>query len=270
MVKLQKINELEVIRKQLQEERKKIKSTIVICGGTGCQASQSVSVIAAIRDELAKNGLDKQVQVRVTGCHGFCEQGPIMIFEPSNLFYCHVTPADVPDIVGKTVKNGEVLEHLLYTDALTGKRIKKESKIPFYQAQDRQILAYSRLVDPNSLNDYVAIGGYMALVKTLREVKPRDVIREVAAAGLRGRGGAGFPTGEKWDECAQAPGDEKFVVCNADEGDPGAYMDRCVLEANPHLIIEGMLIGAWAINATQGYIYVRKEYPLAVKHIRAA
>jgi NADH:ubiquinone oxidoreductase subunit F (NADH-binding)/NAD-dependent dihydropyrimidine dehydrogenase PreA subunit len=193
-----------------------------------------------------------------------------MIIEPGNLFYCHVQPKDVSDIVAHTIKKGEMIERLLYTDPLTGKKTRKESDIPFYKAQNRQLLAYSRLVDPKSIEDYIAVGGYMALAKTLKGMPPQALIKEISDAGLRGRGGAGFPTAEKWTECAETAGDEKFIICNADEGDPGAYMDRCILEANPHLIIEGMVIGARAIGATQGYIYVRKEYPLAVKHVKAA
>jgi NADH-quinone oxidoreductase subunit F len=270
MNKLKHKEEVDVLRRTLQEEKQRIKMTIVICGGTGCQASESPRVIAAMREELSRQGVGKDIHLRTTGCHGFCEQGPIMLIEPGNLFYCHVTPDDIPEIVSKTILNGQVIERLLYTDPLTGEKISKESEIPFYKNQERQLLAYSRLVDPRSIEDYIAIGGYMSLIKTLRGMEPAKVVKEITASGLRGRGGAGFPTGRKWSECAEAPGDEKYLVCNADEGDPGAYMDRCLLEANPHLIIEGMLIGAWAVGASRGYIYVRKEYPLAVQHIRNA
>jgi len=208
--------------------------------------------------------------VRVTGCHGFCEQGPIAVIEPGNIFYCHINPEDAHDIVTKTVKNGEIIERLLYTDPVSGEKVCKESEIPFYKAQDRKLLFQNREVNPQSIEDYIAIGGFTALAKALDTLAPEEIIREIKISGLRGRGGGGFPTWRKWMECHEAPVDEKYVICNADEGDPGAYMDRCVLEGNPYLVIEGMLIGAYAIGATRGYIYVRNEYPLAVRHARNA
>lgn len=263
-------NELESLRKKLQSEREKIKKTLTTCAGTGCQASRSRDVIEKLRKELADQGLDKKVRIRTTGCHGFCEQGPIMVLDPANLFYCHVRPEDVPEIVSKSLGQGKVIERLLYTDPVSGKKIKTEAEVPFYQAQDRQLLAMNRQVDPGSIEDYIAVGGYSALAKTIGIIEPEAVIEEIKNSGLRGRGGGGFPTGRKWAECREAPGDEKYVICNADEGDPGAYMDRCLLEGNPHLILEGMMIGAWAIGAQKGYIYVRNEYPLAVKHARIA
>ncbi|MFB3925803.1 MAG: NADH-ubiquinone oxidoreductase-F iron-sulfur binding region domain-containing protein [Syntrophales bacterium] len=270
MPRLRKSGELKALQRELQEKNRNFRSTIVICGGTGCQASKSPEVIAAIRKEIARQGLDKDILVRSTGCHGFCEQGPIMVFEPGNLFYCHVSPEDAAAIVEKTVIKGEIIEELLYTDPVSGLKVAKEEDIPFYSSQDRFLLSYSKKVDPCSIEDYIAIGGYSAIERALSEIDPETVISEISAAGLRGRGGAGFPTGRKWAEAREVPGDEKYVICNADEGDPGAYMDRCLLEANPHLVLEGMMIGAWAVGASQGYIYVRKEYPLAVKHARIA
>lgn len=270
MRKLKGLSNLESLRKKLLAERKRIRSTIVICGGTGCQASKSPEVIAAIKEEMIRQVMEKKVHVRATGCHGFCEQGPIMVFEPGGLFYCHVKAEDAKDIVARTVKKGKVINRLLYSDPVSGKKVRTEAEIPFYQAQDRQLLNHNRSIDPCAIEDYIAIGGYAALAKTIAGIKPEAVVAEIKASGLRGRGGAGFPTGRKWDECAEAPGDEKYVVCNADEGDPGAYMDRCLLEANPHIILEGMMIGAWAIGASTGYIYVRNEYPLAVRHARIA
>ncbi len=271
MPEIQRIGDLEALRERILEDRKRFKTIITICGGTGCQASRAGAVIEALRAELASQGVvAEEVLVRTTGCHGFCEQGPVMVFEPSNLLYCHVTPEDMPEIVGLTVREGNVLERLLYTDPVSGQKITTESDIPFYRAQSRQLLSHNRQVDPCSIDDFIAIGGYTALGRTLAGIAPRTVIDEIKASGLRGRGGGGFPTGRKWLECHEAPGDEKYVVCNADEGDPGAYMDRCLLEGNPHLIIEGMMIGAWAVGAGKGYIYVRKEYPLAVEHAKAA
>ena len=261
---------LETLRKELQNDREGFKSSLTLCGGTGCQASDAKDLISAVKNELIEQGLEQSVLVRVTGCHGFCEQGPIVVVEPGNVFYCHVLPEDAHEIITKTVRKGEVIERLLYTDPVSGEKIQTESEIPFYRAQDRQLLSQNRRIDPCSIEDYIAIGGYSALSKTLAGIAPEKIIEEVSASGLRGRGGGGFPTGRKWAECRQAPGDEKYVICNADEGDPGAYMDRSILEGNPHLILEGMVIGAWAIGAQQGYVYVRNEYPLAVEHIRTA
>lgn len=270
MTKIKNISDLDSLREKILKKRDKIQKTLFICGGTGCQASRSPAVIDALKKELSTNGLDKKVHLCITGCHGFCEQGPICVIEPGNIFYCHINPDDAHEIIAQTVLNGEIIERLLYTDPVSGKLIQTESEIPFYKSQDRYLLSKNRQVDPCSIEDYIAVGGYSALAKTLMEITPETVVQEIIASGLRGRGGGGFPTGQKWAECKEAPGDEKYVLCNADEGDPGAYMDRCVLEGNPHLVIEGMMIGAWAAGARQGYIYVRKEYPLAVKHTQKA
>jgi NADH:ubiquinone oxidoreductase subunit F (NADH-binding)/(2Fe-2S) ferredoxin/Pyruvate/2-oxoacid:ferredoxin oxidoreductase delta subunit len=270
MIKIKTVVALEVLRKRLQDYRKGFRSSLTLCGGTGCQASDAKDLISAVKNEMVEQGLEQSVLVRVTGCHGFCEQGPIVVVEPGNIFYCHVSPDDAHEIITKTVCKGEVVERLLYTDPVSGQRIQTESEIPFYRAQDRQLLSQNRQIDPCSIEDYIAIGGYSALSKTLSGIEPERIIKEISASGLRGRGGGGFPTGRKWAECSQAPGDEKYVICNADEGDPGAYMDRSILEGNPHLVLEGMIIGAWAIGAQQGYVYVRNEYPLAVDHIRTA
>jgi NADH-quinone oxidoreductase subunit F len=227
-------------------------------------------VIDAMKKELKKQKLGRKVSVRVTGCHGFCEQGPIMVLEPGNIFYCHLKPEDAPEIVTKTLLKGEVIDRLLYTDPATSQKVQTEGDIWFYRAQDRQLLAQNRQVDPCSIEDYIDIEGYTAIAKMLAELSPEAVIEKIKDSGLRGRGGGGFPTFRKWAECRSAPGDEKYVICNADEGDPGAYMDRSVLEGNPHLVLEGMMIGAFAVGAQQGYVYVRNEYPLAVKHVKTA
>ena len=270
MARLINHKDLANLREKLRDYRKGFKASLIICGGTGCQASRSRDLISLVKEVLVKKGLEKTVLVRVTGCHGFCEQGPIVVVEPGNIFYCHVLPGDAGEIINRTVCNGEVIERLLYTDPVSGKTIRTESEIPFYRSQDRQLLAQNREVDPCSIEDYIAIGGYSAVAKTIAGIEPDRVIEEIKASGLRGRGGGGFPTGRKWAECREAPGDEKYVICNADEGDPGAYMDRSILEGNPHLVLEGMMIGAWAIGASKGYVYVRNEYPLAVDHIRTA
>jgi NADH:ubiquinone oxidoreductase subunit F (NADH-binding)/(2Fe-2S) ferredoxin len=270
MSRLNSFRELEHLRQQIREQRQSITKTVMVCGGTGCHASHSQPVIDAIRGELSRQGLNQSVRLCVTGCHGFCEQGPVMVIEPGNIFYCHISPEDAFEIVYQTVMKGELIERLLYTDPVSGERARTEAEIPFYRAQDRQILSQNRMVDACSIEDYIVAGGYSALTKVLRGMAPEGVVKEIKSAGLRGRGGGGFPTGRKWSECREAPGDEKYVICNADEGDPGAYMDRCVLEGNPHLVLEGMMIGAWAIGAQKGYIYVRNEYPLAVEHSRIA
>ncbi len=253
MRKICTISNLDALREKLQNYRKRFKTTLVLCGGTGCQASHSLELINRVKVELSNQGLEKEVLLRATGCHGFCEQGPIVVVEPDNIFYCHVMPDDAQEIIAKTVCNGEVIERLLYTDPVSGKTIRTESEIPFYRSQDRQLLAQNRQVDPCSIEDYIAIGGYSAISKTLEKMAPEAIIKEVKASGLRGRGGGGFPTGRKWAECLEAPGDEKYVICNADEGDPGAYMDRSVLEGNPHLVLEGMMIGAWPAGQPHGY-----------------
>ena len=252
MSTLNSYRELEHLREQLRTQRQNITTTIMICGGTGCQASQSQAVIDALKQELSQQGLDSSVRLCVTGCHGFCEQGPVMVIEPGNLFYCHVSPEDAFEVVHLTIMKGEVIERLLYTDPVSGQKVKTEPEIPFYRSQDRQILSQNRGVDPCSIEDYIAAGGYSALLKVINGVSPDDIITEIKASGLRGRGGGGFPTGRKWNECKEAFGDEKYIICNADEGDPGAYMDRCVLEGNPHLVLEGMMIGARAVGAQKG------------------
>jgi NADH:ubiquinone oxidoreductase subunit F (NADH-binding)/(2Fe-2S) ferredoxin/NAD-dependent dihydropyrimidine dehydrogenase PreA subunit len=270
MTRLNSYRELEHLRQRFREQRQNITTTVMVCGGTGCRTSNSQAVIDAVRDELSGQGLDDSVRLCVTGCHGFCEQGPVIIIEPGNIFYCHVSPEDAFEIVYQTVMKGELIERLLYEDPVSGERFKTEAEIPFYKAQDRRILSQNRLVDPCSIEDYIVAGGYSALPRVLNGLAPEELVREIKSSGLRGRGGGGFPTGRKWGECMKAPGDEKYVICNADEGDPGAYMDRCVLEGNPHLVLEGMMVGARAVGASKGYIYVRNEYPLAVKNSRIA
>jgi len=230
MPRLNSYRELEHLCQRLREQRQNITTTVMVCGGPGCQPSGSQAVIDAVRDELSSQGLDQSVRLCVTGCHGFCEQGPVIVIEPGNVFYCHVSPEDAFEIVYQTVMRGEVIERLLYEDPVSGERVKTESEVPFYKAQDQQILSQNRMVDPRSIEDYIVAGGYSALVKALNAMAPEEIIREIKSSGLRGRGGGGFPTGRKWAECSEAPGDEKYVICNADEGDPGAYMDRGVLD----------------------------------------
>jgi NADH-quinone oxidoreductase subunit F len=270
MSKLETPAALKEFRATILAGRDPDKPCITICGGTGCCASGSESVSAAFRQEVGKQDLGDRVDVKVTGCHGFCERGPLVVILPDGIFYQRVTPKDVSKIVSETVLNGQVIERLLYKDPVTGQKIVHEHDVPFYKRQQRIIMADNGRIDPESIEDYIAINGYAAATKVLFETSPEEVIEEIKRSGLRGRGGAGFPTGWKWASCREAPGDVKYVICNADEGDPGAYVDRSLLEGNPHRILEGMIIGAYAVGAHEGYIYVRNEYPLAVQNARMA
>ena len=269
MLKIATTTELQRCREELSATNG-VTKTITVCGDTACRASNCLGVADALKDQIERQGLGDSVRIRVTGCHGFCEQGPLMVIEPSGLFYGHVAPEDVGEIVAVSVARDDVVQRLVYVNPHDGKPYQKEAEIPFYAAQDRVLLGQHQLVDPCSIEDYIALGGYGALAKVLAELTPEEVIEEVKGSGLRGRGGGGFPTGRKWESCRNAPGDERFVICNADEGDPGAYMDRSILEGNPHSVLEGMLIGAYAVGARRGYVYVRHEYPLALYHAHIA
>jgi NADH-quinone oxidoreductase subunit F len=243
--------------------------TVLICQGTGCVSSRSPEIQQAIEEELRQAGVG-DVQVKLTGCHGFCQQGPIAIVEPDGIFYAGVQTADARDLVLGHLKEGRPVERLFYRDPVTGQAIPKYRDMPFYQKQRPVILRHGGHIDPEDIEDYLAVEGYRALRKALLEMTPAAVVDEIKRSGLRGRGGAGFPTGRKWEFCRAAPGDTKYVVCNADEGDPGAFMDRSILEANPHSVIEGMAIAGYAVGANQGYVYARAEYPLAIKRLRRA
>lgn len=270
MPKLESIKEFTSFQDKEKAKNKDKAVTVIISSGTCGQACGSLKVVESFKKELKKQKLENNIKLRVTGCHGFCGQEPLMVIEPENTFYCKIKPEDIPEIVLESLENGKIIERLLYTDPSSGKKIIKENDIPFYKAQDRSVIGQNKLVDPCNINDYIANGGYSALVKVLTSMKPEKVIEEVKKSGLRGRGGGGFPTARKWESCRKAKGSPKYVICNADEGDPGAYMDRSVLEGNPHVVIEGMLIAAFAIGAEHGAIYVRNEYPLAVKHAKIA
>jgi len=246
------------------------RANVLVCAGTGCTASGSPSVIDAFKAEVKRRGLEGEVRVVETGCRGFCAMGPVMIVYPEGIFYCQVQPSDVEDLVEETLVKGRVLERLTYKEPLTHQAIPFYQDIPFYGKQMRITLRNCGLIDPENIDEYIARGGYEALGKALSTMKPEDVIEEVKRSGLRGRGGAGFLTGLKWEFTARAPGAVKYVVCNADEGDPGAFMDRSVLEGDPHSVIEGMTIAAYAVGAQNGYIYCRAEYPLAIQRLRLA
>jgi NADH-quinone oxidoreductase subunit F len=270
MAKLKSVGELKSLRKSLSSNADKTKPAIVVCGGTACQASGANGIIRVAKGHLITKRLLGKVSLRVTGCHGFCEMGPFVLTEPQNAFYAHVKLDDVPRIIDALIA-GKYVEDLLYCDTTTGKKYYNRNEIPFFKNQQRTVLGMGQELDPIRIDQYIIHGGYEALGKILSAGNPGNVVEEVKRSGLRGRGGAGFVTGLKWELLAKQPGERgKFVVCNADEGDPGAYMDRSVIEGNPHSIIEGMTIGAFATGATQGIIYIRNEYPIAIKHLTVA
>lgn len=246
-----------------------IKRTISVCQGTGCISGGSEEVYSLLETELTNLGAAR-IQVKRTGCHGFCQQGPVVVVGPEGVFYTKVKSEDVKEIIAATVAGRKPLERLLYRDPVSGQTFSRYAEIPFYSKQERVILRNCGNIDPEDINDYLAAGGYQALPKALTEMSPRDVIEAVKRSGLRGLGGAGFSAGRKWDACYRAPGTEKFVICNGDEGDPGAFQDRSVMEGDPHSVLEGMIIAGYAIGASKGYIYVRAEYPLAVNRLKTA
>jgi len=250
--------------------RKNGDPTIVVSSGTCGQARGSEDVIFAFEKALSRRGKKLKFDLKTTGCHGFCEVEPIVRIEPRGIFYQRVTPADVEEIIGDTIGEGKIVDRLLFRDPVTGEKCLLGKDIPFYRKQKLLISGNNMRINPAHIEDYLALGGYAALAKVLKGVKPEQVIDEVKKAGLRGRGGGGFFAWKKWESCRNAHGEIKYVICNADEGDPGAYMDRSLLEGNPHSILEGLLIGAYAIGVSEGYIYVRREYPLAIQNVETA
>jgi NADH:ubiquinone oxidoreductase subunit F (NADH-binding)/(2Fe-2S) ferredoxin/ferredoxin len=262
--------ELEELRKDILSKRDANKPCITLCSGTACHATGSEKVAAAIEQELEKQGLKTEVDFRRTGCHGFCEKGPIVVIYPEEICYLQVKPEDIPEITSQTLREKKTVDRLLYVDPTSGEKVTHESDIPFYKNQQRLVFGPNRKIDPKSIEDYLAIGGYQALAKALFEMTPEQIIGEVKGANLRGRGGAGFPAGIKWEAARNAPGEPKYVIVNCDEGDPGAYMDRSLMEGNPYSVLEGLIIGAYAIGSHEGYVYVRQEYPLAVANLGSA
>ena len=247
------------------------RSHVLVCGGTGCTSSGSEMVIKALEKELAANNLTDEVKIVKTGCFGLSANGPVMIVYPEGAFYSRVSADDIAEIVSEHLLKGRLVTRLLYEDSVhENNDIKSLDETDFYKKQKRVALRNCGVIDPENINEYIAYDGYQALGKVLTEMKPEDVIQVLKDSGLRGRGGAGFPTGVKWSFAAAQPGPEKYVCCNADEGDPGAFMDRSVLEGDPHVVIEAMAIAGYAIGASQGYIYVRAEYPIAVQRLRIA
>ena len=249
------------------------RSTVLICGGTGCHSNHSGEIYDAFQKQLAEQNLSEEVMLVKTGCFGLCAVGPVVIIYPEGSFYSHVTVDDVPELISEHLIKGRLVRRLLYKDHKTEEITKALSETNFYKKQTRVALRNCGVINPENIDEYIAYDGYEALIKVLTEMQPQEVIDVIKASGLRGRGGAGFPTGLKWQFCRNAKADEtgiKYVCCNADEGDPGAFMDRSILEGDPHSVIEAMAIAAYAIGACQGYIYIRAEYPIAVQRIRIA
>ncbi len=266
MKRLSSPADLQRQREELRRQRDPAAKCVRVCIGTGCAAKGSRKLYELFAEAMAEIDADVEA-VKCVGCHGFCERGPIVVVQPGQILYQRVEEPDVAEIFRETVLGGRVVERLLYEDPVTGLKAVTAEEIPFYSAQKRIVLSANGAIDPKRIEDYIAAGGYSALAKALFEMTPQEVLAEVERSGLRGRGGGGFPTGRKWRSCREAPGQEKYVICNGDEGDPGAFMDRSIMEGNPHSVLEGMIIGAYVIGSSQGYIYVRNEYPLAVEHL---
>ncbi len=274
--------ELSKIQRSMADILSKEKMRVLVCAGTGCVANGSLKVYERIKELVKEKGLyvdvdllkedEKEHGIAVTksGCHGFCEMGPLVRIEPEGYLYTKVTIDDVYDIVEETLVKGEVVERLIYKDPITNHTYKREDEIPFYAGQERVALVNCGRIDPEDIREYIAHDGYKAIAQVVTSMTPEEVCKKISESGLRGRGGGGFPAGRKWEFARVAPGDIKYVVCNGDEGDPGAFMDRSVMEGDPHKVVEGMMIAAFAIGAQEGYIYVRAEYPLAVARLRKA
>lgn len=270
MRKIKSPSDLEKLKQEILAKRDPQKTRIAICAGTGCLALGARKVITTFKEELKKWGLENKVEIRETGCPGFCEKGTIVVIYPEGIYYLQVQPGDVPEIVEKTLMEKKLVERLLYTDPVTNEKAIHEDEIPFYKHQMRLLIGNNIKVDPKNIDDYVALGGYRALAKALSEMTQEEVTEEVKRANLRGRGGGGFPAGRKWETSRNALEEPKYVIVNCDEGDPGAFMNRALMEGNPHSVIEGLIIGAYAIGSHEGFIYVREEYPLAVENTSIA
>ena len=270
MRKIKSLQDLEAFRNSIAEKRKLNKPCIAICSGAGCSALGCREVIAATIKEIETQKLREKVDIKTTGCPGFCEQGPLVVVYPQNILYTHVKVEDISEIISETVLNGKIIDRLLYIDPASGQEFVHESEIPFYKKQKRLLLGNNSNIDPNNIEDYIALGGYSALAEVLLDRSPEQVIEEVKKSGLKGRGGGGFPAGRKWQSCRDAPGEPKYVIANCDEGAPGAFANRSLLEGNPHSVLEGLIIAAYAIGSHEGYIYVRNEYPLAVENAAIA
>ncbi|MFZ3115157.1 MAG: NADH-quinone oxidoreductase subunit F, partial [Syntrophales bacterium] len=269
MPRLNSVSELEKLQKDILAKRNPQKPCLALCVGTGCIPLGAKKVLAAFREEIKNQGVEDKIDLKETGCPGFCEKGPLVSVYPEGICYCGVKVEDVAQVVAQTAQ-GKIVDSLLYVDHVTGEKIVHEQDIPFYKYQRRLLLGNNSRLNPQEIEDSLALGGYAALAKVLLLMTPEQVIAEVETSQLRGRGGAGFPTGRKWRIARNSPGEVKYVIVNCDEGDPGAYMDRSLMEGNPHAILEGLIIGAYAMDATEGIIYVREEYPLAVENAEIA
>ena len=247
-----------------------MKPLVAICAGTGCISLGARLVVSSFQKEVNIRGLENEIEIKETGCPGFCEKGTLVVVYPKGIYYLGVQPDDVPEIVEETILKGRLVDRLLYTDPKTGEKATLESDIPFYKHQMRHLIKDNIKINPKNIEDYIALGGYRALARALSEMTPEEVIGEVKKANLRGRGGGGFPTGWKWESTRLAPGQPKYVIVNCDEGDPGAFMDRALMEGNPHSVLEGLIIAAYAVGSHSGFIYVRMEYPLAVENAKFA
>jgi NADP-reducing hydrogenase subunit HndC len=268
--KIGSLADLEKLRGEILSSTDPDKRKVIVSGGTCGESRGSEKVCQAFIDEMKSQGVDGKIDLKYTGCHGFCEREPVVLILPEEICYLGVKPEDVPEIVSETLVQDKLVERLTYEDRQTGEKAVKESDIPFYKHQSRIVFGNNKLIDPKSIEDYIAIGGYEALAKALCQMTPEQVLDEVKKANIRGRGGAGFPAAVKWQTTRSSPSDVKYVIVNCDEGDPGAYMDRSLMEGNPHSVLEGLTIGAYAIGAHKGFIYVRQEYPLATENtIRA-
>ena len=270
MPRINSAAELDARRKDVLSIKDPAKPAIAICAGAGCHGLGNGGVVRAFAEEIEKQGLADAVDVRATGCHGMCEQGPNVVIYPEEIYYVKVTPEDVPEIVKETVKGKKVVDRLVYKDPASGEKAVHLGEIPFYKLQSRNLISHNTRIDPTNIDDYLGIGGYAAMSKAFFKMKPEDVLNEVKKANLRGRGGGGFPAGLKWETTRNAPEKEKYVIVNGHEGEPGAFMDRAIFTGNPHLVLEGLIIGAYAIGAHQGFIYTRHDSKQLKKNIDRA
>lgn len=261
---------MEELRKGVLSKKDPEKPCIAICAGMGCLSPSNGRVISAFEEEVSKNDLKTKVDIRATGCHGYCEKGPLVVIYPEEICYMEVTPKDAPEIVSQTVLGKKVIDHLIYADPNSGEKAAHQSEIPFYKNQMRHIFGNNPKINPGSIDDYLALGGYSALSKALLEMSPDEVLEEIKKAGLRGRGGGGFPAGRKWETARNAPGKEKYVIVNSHEGELGAFMDRALFTGNPHSVLEGLIIGAYAVGSHQGFIYARHDMPQLKNNIDMA
>ncbi|MFA6941108.1 MAG: NADH-quinone oxidoreductase subunit NuoF [Clostridiaceae bacterium] len=255
---------------EVKYENKFTKREVLVCGGTGCKSSRSTEIVDNLRKAIEDANLGEDISVENTGCFGFCEKGPIVKVLPDNIFYIKVTPEDVEEIVEKHLKNGQVVDRLLYIEPTLKEKVKRQDEISFYKKQMRIALRNCGLINPEDIKEYIGADGYVALGKVLTTMSPDEVIHTMIASGLRGRGGGGFPTGRKWEFTKKSKADQKYIICNADEGDPGAFMDRSLLEGDPNSVLEAMAIAGYAIGASKGYVYIRAEYPLAIDRLTIA